>query len=154
MNEQFEPLSNDEVLFVTEGRVLMPNPTFKVGEFLDALAQAVSNTEDEWSDDNEGWFSDGLECEALRFEKGGWQRGRVRLRLEFCAERRPKMLDFSRETPGRENLGRENLNPSASYDSGYGASDYSEDSSSDTGYRPNRSVGSRDNIYADPDPNY
>ncbi|MBD2020380.1 KGK domain-containing protein, partial [Leptolyngbya sp. FACHB-36] len=78
MNEQFEPLSNDEVLFVSVGRILMANPTFKVGELLDALAQAVSDREDDWSDDNEGWFGDGLECEALRFSSQGWQRGRVR----------------------------------------------------------------------------
>lgn len=98
MDNQFEPLSNDEVLFVKAGRVLMPNPTFKVGEFLDALAQAVSDREEDWSDANEGWFSMGLRCEALRFSRGGWQRGRVRLRLEFCPdEERPKLLETRRE---------------------------------------------------------
>ncbi|MBF2029028.1 MAG: KGK domain-containing protein [Oscillatoriales cyanobacterium C42_A2020_001] len=85
MNE-FQPLSDDEVLYVSLGRVLMSNPTFKVGEFLDALAQAISDREDDWSDDNEGWFSDGLECEALRFNAQGWQRGRVRIRLEFAPD--------------------------------------------------------------------
>jgi hypothetical protein len=34
----FEPLDDDEVLFISVGRVLMTNPTFKVGEFIDALA--------------------------------------------------------------------------------------------------------------------
>jgi len=85
MND-FQPLNNDEVLFVSLGRVLMANPTFKVGEFIDALAQAISEREPEWLEENEGWFSDGLECEALRFSTQGWQRGRVRIRLEFAPD--------------------------------------------------------------------
>lgn len=85
MND-FQPLDDDEVLYVTLGRVLMANPTFKVGEFLDALAQAISDRENDWADENEGWFSDGLECEALRFNGQGWQRGKVRIRLEFLPE--------------------------------------------------------------------
>lgn len=85
MND-FQPLDDDEVLYVTLGRVLMANPTFKVGEFLDALAQAISDRENDWADENEGWFSDGLECEALRFNGQGWQRGKVRIRLEFMPE--------------------------------------------------------------------
>jgi hypothetical protein len=98
MNDQFQPLDNDEVLFISVGRVLMPNPTFKVGEFLDALAQAVSDRERDWDEENEGWFSDGLDCEALRFAGQGWQRGRVRIRLEFAPEERtPKLLNMRRD---------------------------------------------------------
>jgi hypothetical protein len=98
MDEQFEPLDNDEVLFVSAGRMLMPNPTFKVGELLDALAQAVSDREDDWTDEHEGWFGEGLECQVLRFGTKGWQRGKVRLRLEFDPQPdRPKMLDPQRE---------------------------------------------------------
>ncbi|HEY9906324.1 MAG TPA: KGK domain-containing protein [Thermosynechococcaceae cyanobacterium] len=83
MDEQFQPLDNDEVLFVSAGRILMLNPTFKVGELLDGLAQAVSDREEDWSDESEGWFGEGLECQVLRFGTKGWQRGKVRLRLEF-----------------------------------------------------------------------
>ena len=103
MDEQFQPLNDDEVLFIGVGRVLMSNPTFKVGEFLDALAQAISDREDDWSDDNEGWFGEGLECEALRFGTRGWQRGRVRIRLEFCPDKEPtpKLLDSRRSRDRR-----------------------------------------------------
>jgi hypothetical protein len=103
MDEQFQPLSDDEVLFVSVGRVLMTNPTFKVGEFLDALAQAISDREDDWVEENEGWFGEGLECEALRFGNRGWQRGRVRLRLEFCPDQEPapKLLDSRRSRDRR-----------------------------------------------------
>ncbi|NJR52394.1 MAG: KGK domain-containing protein [Leptolyngbyaceae cyanobacterium CSU_1_3] len=92
MDNGYSPLRDDEVLFVDRGRVLMTNPTFKVIEFLDALAQAISDREDDWSEDNEAWFGDGLPCEALRFGTGGWQRGRVRIRLEFVPEKIPGKL--------------------------------------------------------------
>ncbi|GAP93518.1 KGK domain-containing protein [Leptolyngbya sp. NIES-2104] len=85
MDNGFSPMNEDEVLFVDRGRVLMNNPTFKVSEFLDQLAQVISEQSDEWSEDSEAWFDEGLECEALRFNSGtGWQRGRVRIRLEFA----------------------------------------------------------------------
>ncbi len=90
-------LSDDEVLFIRAGRIVMSNPTFKVSEFLDALAQVISEQEPEWSEDQEGWFTDrGASCEVLRFTGQGWQRGRVRIRLEFCPERSPKLLRESR----------------------------------------------------------
>ena len=105
MDEEFEfrVLNSDEVLFVSAGRVLMNNPTFKVGEFLDALAQLVSEREADWSDDDEGWFGEGLDCEALRFGNQGWQRGRVRIRLEFCPARPPKLLNEGRRDPRSAN---------------------------------------------------
>jgi KGK domain len=98
----FQPLNDDEVLFVSLGRVLMANPTFKVGEFIDALAQAISDRENDWTEDNEGWFSDGLECEALRFNAQGWQRGRVRIRLEFSPDGPRPQLPPDRRSERRQ----------------------------------------------------
>jgi hypothetical protein len=66
-----------------------------VNEFLDALAQLVSDQEDEWTEETEGWFNHGLACEALRLGNQGWQRGRVRIRLEFCPDDQPKLLQES-----------------------------------------------------------
>lgn len=108
MDIEYGLLGDDEVLFVRSGRVLMSNPTFKVSEFLDALAQLVSEQEDEWSDEREGWFTArGQGCEVLRFGNQGWQRGRVRIRLEFCPERPPKLLresSSSRDSSYREEV--------------------------------------------------
>jgi len=103
MPKDFNLLNDDEVLFVRSGRVLMPNATFKVSEFLDALAQVVLDQEEEWSEEQEGLFNDrGQRCEVMRFSTQGWQRGRVRLRLEFLPiEERPKLLQES--LPRREN---------------------------------------------------
>lgn len=126
MNGGFGMLSEDEVLFVRAGRVLMSNPTFKAGEFLDALAQLISENEEQWSEDQEGWFSDqGTRCEVLRFGNQGWQRGRVRIRLEFCPEQSPKLLRESREP--REEVYR----PDESYRQ----------------ERPSRRRGSREDVY-------
>jgi hypothetical protein len=106
MSDRFVPLDDDEVLYVDVGRILMSNPTFKVGEFLDALAQAVSDREVDWSEDHEGWFSHGTECEALRLSSSGWQRGRVRIRLEFAPAKSQEQLPerSSWNGGGRERL--------------------------------------------------
>lgn len=93
MDNEYGLLGDDEVLFVRSGRIIVSNPTFKVSEFLDALAQLISEQEGEWSDEREGWFTDrGQTCEVLRLGNQGWQRGRVRIRLEFCPDRPPKLL--------------------------------------------------------------
>jgi hypothetical protein len=140
MNNDFEMLNDDEVVFVRGRRVLMANPTFKVIEFLDALAQLVSEQEDEWTEDQEGWFSDrGAQCEVLRFGNQGWQRGRVRVRLEFCPDPPPKLLRESRSS--REE--------SYSQDDVYSGSTYAGDT-----FREERPLRrrNREDIYR-PDPN-
>ncbi|MER3433870.1 MAG: KGK domain-containing protein [Leptolyngbya sp. ERB_1_1] len=107
MDNGFTPMNDDEVLFVDRGRVLMNNPTFKVSEFLDQLAQVVSDQSNDWSEDNEAWFEDGLECEALRFNSGtGWQRGKVRIRLEFAPLRPQERLPERSSARQPEPLGK------------------------------------------------
>lgn len=146
-NENFVTLSDDEVLFVRTGRVLMSNPTFKVSEFLDALAQLVSDQEEEWTEEQEGWFGDrGARCEVLRFGNQGWQRGRVRIRLEFCPEPPPKLLRESR-TPGEETY-----QPEDGYRSGRGSR---RRPSRDDMYRRNSEQWSTDQpIYPEIDQDY
>lgn len=130
MDNDFGLLGDDEVMFVRSGRILMANPTFKVSEFLDALAQLISEQEGEWSDEREGWFTEeGQTCEVLRFSNQGWQRGRVRIRLEFCPERAPKLLRESpsiQETSGEDDLFRDDRYiPRRSRDNAYGRDDSS-----------------------------
>ncbi len=92
MSDRFSPLDDDEVLYINTGRILMANPTFKVGELLDALAQTVSDGEPDWSEDQELWFSEGADCEVMRLNGSGWQRGRVRLRIEFAPAKEQERL--------------------------------------------------------------
>ncbi|NJN85089.1 MAG: KGK domain-containing protein [Leptolyngbyaceae cyanobacterium SL_7_1] len=112
MDQEFGLLQDSEVLHITRGRILMSNPTFRVNEFLDALAQLISDQEDEWTEETEGWFNHGLACEVLRLGNQGWQRGRVRIRLEFCPDDKPKLLQESpriREGRVREDELRDDL---------------------------------------------
>jgi len=107
MDNEFGLLNDDEVLYIRAGRILIANPTFKISEFLDALAQVVSEREVDWNEECEGWFNDeGLPCEVLKFGNQGWQRGRVRIRLEFCPEKQPKLL---REQPPSRRVNREEV---------------------------------------------
>ncbi|MFM2430807.1 MAG: hypothetical protein RLZZ511_2020 [Cyanobacteriota bacterium] len=87
MANPFQTLDDDEVVYINSGRILLDNPTFKVGELLDALAQLVSDREVDWSEDHESWFSEGADCEVLRLSGSGWQRGRIRVRVEFSPDR-------------------------------------------------------------------
>ncbi len=88
MNHRFESLESGEVISVQHDTlVLSGHRTFRVGELNEAieshLKQAIAN----WSEENNGWFTpEGLECEALRFGSKGWQKGRIRLCLEFCPD--------------------------------------------------------------------
>ncbi|MFM7423840.1 MAG: KGK domain-containing protein [Elainella sp.] len=124
MDNDYGLLRDDEVLFVQSGRIVMANPTFKVSEFLDALAQLISEQEAEWSDEREGWFNDrGQSCEVLRFENQGWQRGRVRIRLEFCPERPPKLLREADSYRGEETAREIPYLPRRQQDP-YGSGDY------------------------------
>lgn len=115
--DDFEVLSNDEVLHVRSGRILMRNPTFKASELLDALAQLISEQDSQWTEEQEDWFTDrGLSCEVLRVGNAGWQRGRVRIRFEFAPER-PKLL---RESPPQaESAARPEVFLPRSRDEGY-----------------------------------
>lgn len=107
MSNPFVPLDDDEVVFVRSGRILMDNPTFKVGELLDALAQIVSDREADWSEEHEAWFSEGSDCEVLRLGGSGWQRGRIRFRVEFSPDRTQERLPERSSAP--ENRGRQRL---------------------------------------------
>ncbi|PSB13479.1 KGK domain-containing protein [filamentous cyanobacterium CCP2] len=141
MDNDFGMLNDDEVVFVRGDRVLMANPTFKVIEFLDALAQLVSEQEQDWTEDQEGWFTDrGAQCEVLRFGNQGWQRGRIRVRLEFCPDPPPKLLRESRST--RED--------SYSQDNPYAGNAYPGDAFRED--RPPLRRRKREDVYR-PDPN-
>ena len=88
MTDRFESLENGEVISVQQDiQVLSGHRTFRVGEVNEAikahLEQAISN----WNQSDNGWFSpQGIDCEALRFGSQGWQKGRIRLCLEFCPD--------------------------------------------------------------------
>ncbi len=88
MDKQFEPLATGEVLSVNESAVfLIGHRTFRVGEFADKIREQLEYGISGWSSDKDAWFSeDGIPCEVLRFTANGWQKGKVRINLEFCPQ--------------------------------------------------------------------
>ncbi|HBE20091.1 MAG TPA: hypothetical protein DEG17_14575 [Cyanobacteria bacterium UBA11149] len=86
MDNKFEPLAVGEVLSIEESvQILIGHRTFRVGELAEAMRRQLENGVSGWTQDKNAWFSeDGVPCEVLQFNAGGWQKGNVRIRLEFC----------------------------------------------------------------------
>ncbi|MBE9124690.1 MULTISPECIES: KGK domain-containing protein [unclassified Coleofasciculus] len=88
MDNQFEPLATGEVLSVDESdQILIGHCTFRVGEFAEAIRMQLEYGLGGWSPEKNAWFSaEGIPCEVLRFSSRGWQKGKVRINLEFCPQ--------------------------------------------------------------------
>jgi KGK domain len=88
MTDRFESLEHGEVISVQhETQVLSGHRTFRVGELSTAIKEHLEKAIENWTEENNAWFSSqGIDCEALRFGSNGWQKGRIRLSLEFCPD--------------------------------------------------------------------
>lgn len=103
MSDHFESLESGEVVSIQhETQVLSGHRTFRSGELNDAIKSYVEQAIAGWSEDKNDWFTDrGIDCEALRFGSKGWQKGRIRLSLEFCPDQpeMPVLSASSNQTP-------------------------------------------------------
>ncbi len=71
-------LNNDEVISTQEGgRFLISHDTFKVVEVLMFLKQAISARDAKA-------FVEGITCEVLSPGGSKWQKGKVKISVEFC----------------------------------------------------------------------
>ncbi len=88
MKDRFESLESGEVVSIQQDKqVLIGHSTFRVGELNEAIKKQLASTIDGWSEEKSAWFEQkGIDCEALRFGSTGWQKGRIRLCLEFCPD--------------------------------------------------------------------
>jgi KGK domain len=88
MKDRFESLESGEVVSIQHDKqVLIGHSTFRVGELNEAIKHQLESTIDGWSEDKSAWFDPkGIDCEALRFGSAGWQKGRIRLCLQFCPD--------------------------------------------------------------------
>ena len=86
VDNQFEPLASGEVLSVNESaQILIGHRTFRVEELAEAIRIQLADQASGWTSDKNAWFSqEGISCEVLRFSARGWQKGKVRINLEFC----------------------------------------------------------------------
>lgn len=89
MDNKFEPLSQEDVVCVTSGHILMSHCTFKVGEFITKMRQVLSLKDEH----KEKWLGNGQACEILQPGSSGWQKGKIRISLEFCPEEPEPPLD-------------------------------------------------------------
>ncbi|PSB04738.1 KGK domain-containing protein [Merismopedia glauca] len=96
MNQQFNGLDTEDVISVYEGHVFVNSKTFTVNEFMAAIKQANKGVLGEVTDEKQKWFGEGLDCKLLKPGAKTWQRGKVRVRLEFC----PEELEVTPEVNG------------------------------------------------------
>lgn len=82
MENKFTTLNMDEVIHVRDNtnplRHLAPHETFKVQVLLKRLESNLTKQ-----------LLDGVECEVIRLDQPGWQKGKIRIKqieLEFCPE--------------------------------------------------------------------
>lgn len=88
MDEQFQTLKKGEVLSVDDSaQILIGHRTFRVSEFAESVRTQLEYGLGGWTEEKDGWFSDkGIDCEVLRFGATSWQKGKVRISLEFCPQ--------------------------------------------------------------------
>jgi len=89
VDKQFKPLNSGEVLSVNKSaQFVIGHGTFRVQEFMNTLReQMIQHGFGSVSSDKAQWFSEeGIECEVLQFGSNGWEKGSVRLYLEFSPD--------------------------------------------------------------------
>lgn len=93
--DNFDLLNRDEVLSVESAELLqyldLP-PTLRVTEFVEAIAQRLLSPEEAHL------FSKGMSCEVLKFGEQNWQKGKIRVSIEFCPDVPKSPLDDIRKT--------------------------------------------------------
>ncbi len=95
MGDRFEHLDRDEVISIdkSEDRCLISHATFKVGELVDAIQTKIIGQYDK----NPAWMNEGVEAEILKFGAKGWQKGKLKIALEFYPDS-PQSDDESNES--------------------------------------------------------
>jgi hypothetical protein len=83
MNLEPVNLTKQDVISLEETKVNNLSQTFKVDELLTHVQAKVQWAKDE---DKYSAFSDGIDCQVLRPNSQGWQRGKFRIVIEFCPE--------------------------------------------------------------------
>ncbi|YAF96906.1 MAG: KGK domain-containing protein [Nodularia sp. CChRGM 3473] len=91
MENGFDRLNHDEVVYVEPNTFnnLDVSGTFKVHDLITAIKEYVGAE----GTTEENLYSQGLNCEVLKFSAEGWIKGKVRLSLEFCPDEPEFPLD-------------------------------------------------------------
>lgn len=94
MGDRFEHLDRDEVISIDESdQLFISHTTFKVGELVDAIQTKIIGQYGK----NPAWMNEGVEAEILKFGAKGWQKGKLKIALEFYPDS-PQSDDESNES--------------------------------------------------------
>lgn len=85
MSGEFERLEREDVVSLYAGQILVTNRTFTISEFITAMMTLIK-AQAGWTEEKASWFGDGIDCKMLKPGAKSWQRGKVRLTLEFVSE--------------------------------------------------------------------
>lgn len=86
MQLKFNNLDREDVVSVSKSKIIVDGTTFTVEEFVKALMRTISNYVGNENDERRNWFNTGLDCKVLIPGTKGWQKGKVRITLEFCPD--------------------------------------------------------------------
>ncbi|UKO96049.1 KGK domain-containing protein [Nostoc sp. UHCC 0870] len=91
MTDGFEILNHDEVVTIEPDTFnkLDIAKTFKVRDLITAIKEYIGA--EDTAEAN--LYTQGLNCEVLKFTAQGWIKGKVRLALEFCPDEPDSPLD-------------------------------------------------------------
>ena len=85
MTNKFDGLKREDVVSVYSNQILVTNPTFTVSELIAAI-MILLKAQGGWTEAKEMWFREGIDCKILKPGAKSWQRGKVRITLEFEPE--------------------------------------------------------------------
>ena len=85
MSDNFNALKSDDVVSVYSDQILVTNRTFTISEFIAAMLTLIK-AQGGWTELKEMWFREGIDCKILKPGAKSWQRGKVRITLEFQPE--------------------------------------------------------------------
>lgn len=78
----YQPQDEDVVTMAPESSGIIKAQTFRIAEFLSAFKLSAK----QGFGLAEAWLQDGVKCRFLKANGGGWQEGKIRLRLEFIPD--------------------------------------------------------------------
>ncbi len=87
MDNNCKILDYDEVVQIEESlRILSNDPTCKSREFIAELMAVLKQLPGQQWKTSSTISEEGIKAQVLTYEAKGWQKGRIRIRLEFCPD--------------------------------------------------------------------
>jgi KGK domain len=88
MTQKLQHLQDKDVVWIESKNdpFVIEHETFLANEFLKELGRQCENIQDSSDEETRSsWFGEGIDCEVLK-PNHAWQKGKVRIRLEFIPE--------------------------------------------------------------------